>query len=188
MGRLIYHSSKDMLMHINGILDAAAIESKNLNLDLKNISINEIIKEVIENNSSRALQKKQLLHINLQGDYIVTADEHWLKIAIDNIINNAIKYSPLEKNIYVSTEKSGDNILIKVRDEGQGLTDEDLGKMFMRYQRLSARPTDGESSTGLGLSIVKDIIEFHKGKIWAENKEGTGAEFFIQLPINHSLV
>jgi len=187
MGRLIYHSSKDMLKHINGILDAAAIESKNLNLDMKNISINEIIKEVVENNSSRALQKRQLLNINLQEDYIVTADDHWLKIAIDNIINNAIKYSPLAKNIYVSTEKNGDNILIKVRDEGQGLTDEDLGKMFMRYQRLSARPTDGESSTGLGLSIVKDIIELHKGKIWAENKEGKGAEFFIQLPINHSL-
>ncbi len=54
--------------------------------------------------------------------------------------------------------------------------------MFVRYQRLSAKPTDGESSTGLGLSIVKDIIEFHKGKIWVESKVGSGAEFIIQIP------
>jgi signal transduction histidine kinase/ligand-binding sensor domain-containing protein len=184
MGGLIYDSSKDMLRHINEILDTAAIESKNLNLNMKNVSVNDIIKEVVRNNNNRALQKKQKLQVTLKEDNIVTADEHWLKIAIDNIVSNAIKYSPFGKNIYITSETRDSDVLIKIKDEGQGLTEEDKQKMFTQYQRLSARPTDGESSTGLGLSIVKDIIEFHKGKVWVESKKGEGAEFIIQLPGN----
>jgi len=185
MGRLIYHSSRDMLLHINQILDSAAIESKNIKLNMKNISVNEIIRRVVKDNHNRTIQKQQTVQLNLQEDNFTTADEHWLKIAIDNVINNAIKYSPFGKNIYVTSERESGKILIKVKDEGPGLTEEDMKRIFTRYQRLSAQPTDGESSTGLGLSIVKDIIEYHGGNIWAESREGKGAEFMIQLPINH---
>ena len=185
MGRLIYHSSKDMLRHINEILDAAAIESSSLKLNLKKVSIKEIINEVIKNNNSRAIQKGQTLTTNLQEEIDVKADEHWLKVAIDNVVNNAIKYSQLGKSIHVTSENINGSVYIKVKDEGQGLTEEDKNKMFTRYQRLSAQPTDGESSTGLGLSIVKDVIEFHNGKIWAESEEGKGTEFIIQLPAIH---
>ncbi len=126
MGRLIYNSSKDMLRHINEILDSAAIESKNLMLNMKNVSVNEMIKEVVKNNSNRAIQKNQTLRLTLQDDNVVSADEHWLKIAIDNVVNNAIKYSPRGKNINVTSEKRNGNILIKVKDEGPGLTEEDI--------------------------------------------------------------
>ena len=185
MGGMIYQSSKDMLRHINEILDTAAIESKNLNLNMKKVSVNDIIKEVIRNNNNRALQKKQILQVTLKEDNVVFADEHWLKTAIDNIVSNAIKYSPFGKNIYVTAETREGDALIKIKDEGQGLTEDDKKKIFTQYQRLSARPTDGESSTGLGLSIVKDIIEFHNGKVWVESKKGEGAEFIIRLPGNH---
>jgi signal transduction histidine kinase len=152
---------------------------------MKKVSVNDIIKEVIRNNNNRALQKKQILQVTLKEDNVVFADEHWLKTAIDNIVSNAIKYSPFGKNIYVTAETREGDALIKIKDEGQGLTEDDKKKIFTQYQRLSARPTDGESSTGLGLSIVKDIIEFHNGKVWVESKKGEGAEFIIRLPGNH---
>jgi signal transduction histidine kinase len=182
MAGIIISSSRDMLKQINEILDAAAIESKNLKLNLKKVSVNEVVKEIIKNNNFRARQKKQILEISLMDNNYVIADDHWLKIALDNVVNNAIKYSPTEKHILVSTQRVNGNVLIRIKDEGQGLTNEDLEKMFRRYQRLSAKPTGGESSTGLGLSIVKDIIDLHNGKIWAVKNPADGAEFIIQLP------
>ena len=70
-----------------------------------------------------------------------------------------------------------------MRDEGPGLTDEDKGRLFGKFQRLSARPTGGESSTGLGLSIVKQLVELHAGRVWAESDgPGAGARFHVELP------
>ena len=78
---------------------------------------------------------------------------------------------------------AGDHILIRIRDEGAGLSAQDISRVFGRFQRLSARPTGGESSTGLGLSIVKRIVELHGGRISAESPgPGRGATFTIRLP------
>jgi len=186
MASIILSSSKDMLMQINEMLDAAAVESKNIKLDLKATLINKVLSDVIKNNYKRALQKGQAIITYFDSDCSVLLDEHWFKIAYDNIISNAIKYAPFDTQILATTEVSDSNIMIKVKDEGKGLTSEDMEKLFNRYQRLSAKPTGGETSTGLGLSIVKDIIDFHKGKIWAESVPGSGATFIIQLSIyNH---
>ncbi|MHB1688161.1 MAG: sensor histidine kinase [Ignavibacteriaceae bacterium] len=183
MANIIFDSSKDMLGQINDMLEAAAVESKNLKLELKTVSINKILNDVIQSNSKRAIQKQQTIIAKLDNDCQVFVDEYWLKIAIDNLVSNAVKYSPLGKKIFVSTEILNENLLIKIKDEGHGLTAADMEKLFNRYQRLSAKPTGGETSTGLGLSIVKDVIEIHNGKVWAESKPGSGAEFIIQLSI-----
>ena len=183
MAGIILSSSKDMLQQINEMLDTAALESKNLKLDLKLLSVNKILSEVIKNNYRRAAQKGQTILTYLGNDCNILLDEHWFKIALDNIINNAIKYSPFDSQILASTEFNESYVVIKIKDEGVGLTSEDLKKLFNRYQRLSAKPTGGETSTGLGLSIVKDIIDFHGGKIWAESSNGQGSTFIIQLTI-----
>ena len=184
MAGIILSSSRDMLQQINEMLDAAAVESKNLKLDLKPISINKILADVIKNNYRRAAQKGQTIITYLGNDCEILLDEHWFKIALDNIINNAIKYSPFDSQILATTELQESFILIKIKDEGAGLTSDDLKKLFNRYQRLSAKPTGGETSTGLGLSIVKDIIDFHGGKIWAESSNGQGSTFIIQLSLS----
>jgi response regulator receiver sensor signal transduction histidine kinase (EC 2.7.3.-) len=113
-----------------------------------------------------------------------------MREVIDNLISNAIKYSPQGTNITVRVQHSKDDdadgapsVLISVRDEGQGLTEEDMKKLFGKFQRLSARPTAGESSTGLGLSIVKQLVELHGGKVWAESEgKNKGSIFRIELP------
>jgi signal transduction histidine kinase len=106
-----------------------------------------------------------------------------MREAIDNLISNAIKYSPIGGKIAVVVSHEQSNTVIRIADEGAGLSPEDLGRLFGRFQRLSAKPTAGESSTGLGLSIVKRIIDMHGGKVTADSDgPGRGATFTVVLP------
>ena len=102
---------------------------------------------------------------------------------IDNLVSNAIKYSPIGGKIAILVSHEDNNTVIRVADEDAGLSPEDLGRLFGRFQRLSAKPTAGESSTGLGLSIVKRIIDMHGGEVKANSDgPGKGATFTITLP------
>jgi signal transduction histidine kinase len=106
-----------------------------------------------------------------------------MREAIDNLISNAIKYSPIGGKIAVVVSHEQNNTIIRIADEGAGLSPEDLGRLFGRFQRLSAKPTAGESSTGLGLSIVKRIIDMHGGRVNADSQgPGLGSTFTVILP------
>jgi signal transduction histidine kinase len=102
---------------------------------------------------------------------------------LDNLISNAIKFSSCGKSVFVHVRGNEHSIYIEVQDEGQGISQEDQKKLFGKFARLSARPTAGESSTGLGLSIVKSMVEAMNGKIWCESEFGQGATFIVELPI-----
>ncbi|MNV55100.1 Sensor histidine kinase YycG [compost metagenome] len=114
----------------------------------------------------------------------MNADEGKLTEIVDNLVNNAIKYSPLGTNIFVRVRETADHkVIIEVEDEGLGLTIEDKSKLYQRFTRLSAQPTGGENSTGLGLSIVKVLVEAHEGTIFAESEgQGKGCKFIVKLP------
>ena len=103
---------------------------------------------------------------------------------IDNLVSNAVKFSPPEKSIWLTVgPASGGFLEFRVRDEGPGCDDNDLADMFTRYRRLSARPTAGEPSTGLGLSIAKRHVEAMKGTLHCESEPGRGATFVLRLPL-----
>ncbi len=95
-----------------------------------------------------------------------------------------MKYSPIGGAIAVSVARRPASAVIRVRDSGPGLSPEDMARLFGRFQRLSAKPTAGESSTGLGLSIAKRIVDLHGGRVAAEGGEGAGAIFTITLPLH----
>jgi signal transduction histidine kinase len=127
----------------------------------------------------------------LQPDCLAKVDSKRFYEVVDNLISNAIKYSPLGKIITVSCQKISRNqngisntyILLAVKDEGQGLTESDMTKLFGKFQRLSAQPTGGEGSTGLGLAIVKELVRLQGGRVWAESEGiGKGTTFFVELP------
>ena len=114
----------------------------------------------------------------------ILADAQKLEEAIENLIDNAIKYSKPEKQITVSTEKDEKGkLIIKVADQGVGMSYIDIQKAFQKGVKLSARPTGDEVSTGLGLWIVKKIIDDHKGLIKIESELGKGTTFIITLPV-----
>jgi signal transduction histidine kinase len=97
-------------------------------------------------------------------------------------LSNAIKFSPRERIVFIRIFKDGQKLCIAVKDQGPGLTQEDKEKLFTPYQRLSASPTAGENSTGLGLSIAKRLMEELHGDLWCESSEGLGACFIMELP------
>lgn len=109
-----------------------------------------------------------------------------MRMALDNLVNNAIKYSPRGSEVLVtlsSYEREGEVYAsIRVKDHGPGLTQEDMARVFGQFHVLSARPTGRESSTGLGLSIVRQVVDGHRGRVWVESTHGQGATFCIDLP------
>jgi signal transduction histidine kinase len=131
----------------------------------------------------QAAAKKQRIHAATDEGCIVEGDEDWLRQVLENLLGNAIKYSPERRSIWLAVRKDGGHVRLEVKDEGPGLSDEDKGRLFGRFQRLSARPTGGESSTGLGLSIVKQLVERHGGRVFAESEgRGRGTTFVAELP------
>jgi len=103
---------------------------------------------------------------------------------VQNIISNAIKFSQPNKKIYITIRNSEEpqHIDISIKDEGPGFTENDKKKLFQKFAKLSARPTGGEHSSGLGLSIVKKLVEMMNGKIRVESEHGKGAEFILTFP------
>jgi len=180
----IFQSAKMMLSIITDILESAAASSAKLELKFEPMKMADLIRESIKNNKARLNQKNQKVIEELDEEAVASIDKIWFKEAIENLMSNAIKYSPMGKTIWIKVRKNEKTIRISVIDEGPGLTDNDKKKLFNKFQRLSARPTGGETSTGLGLYIVKDIVEKHNGKVYAESTPGQGSEFIIELPVS----
>ena len=128
-----------------------------------------------------AERKKITLHHIRATHLQIEADSAYLNQIIENLLSNAIKFSHFSKNIYITETEEQGNVLVRIQDEGPGMTAADKKKLFKKYEKLSARPTGNESSTGLGLSIVKKFVEVMNGKIWCESVEGNGATFIIQF-------
>jgi PAS domain S-box-containing protein len=186
----------EMLLIITSFLDIEQIESGNMGLVLENVSL-EIVRKAILSHTKRAHEKEITIHFKEPNDAIfVVADKLALKQVLDNLMSNAIKFSQRSKNIFVRIlEKQeeieqvfGENIpnkylRIEIQDEGPGLNEEDFSKIFKKFARLSAKPTGQESTTGLGLSIVKKLVEMMNGNVWCESQKGKGATFIVELPI-----
>jgi signal transduction histidine kinase len=109
-------------------------------------------------------------------------DRQILGQILDNLVSNAVKFSPRGKTIHVRVDRRQGRVRLEVRDEGPGLTEQDRERLFKRFARLSARPTGGEGSTGLGLSIVAKLAELLGARITCESEPGKGATFTLELP------
>jgi signal transduction histidine kinase/CheY-like chemotaxis protein len=143
-----------------------------------------LVTEVSENNRKLANAKEQQLHVEVETALRVRGDTERLREAFDNLVSNAVKYTRRGGRIGVKAAREGGDAIVRVADQGPGLLPEDHNRLFGRFQRLSAKPTAGESSTGLGLSIAKRIIDLHNGRIFVETPgEAGGSVFAIALPL-----
>lgn len=175
--------SNQMLTLLNDLLDVSIIESGKLDLQLDLSSFRDFLVDRVKINAVIADKKGIRLHADFDDVPETLFDSNRIGQVIDNLISNAIKFSPPSANIYVKMIREGDRIRVSVKDEGPGLSIDDKLKLFGEYQRLTAKPTAGEKSTGLGLSIAKKIVEAHRGKIWAESEPGSGATFLFTIPL-----
>ncbi|NLR92524.1 ATP-binding protein [Flammeovirga agarivorans] len=166
---------------ITRILDVKAIEAGHLNLEIVEFELDEVVETVVEQLTKKAERKGIEVYQRLKP-CVVLADPNGVRQILENLLSNAIKFSPKNERIDVEIEFCDqEKVRLSVRDHGPGLSLEDKEKLFGKFQRLSAKPTDGESSTGLGLSIAKKFTEAMKGKIHVESEEGKGAKFIVTL-------
>lgn len=153
-------------------------------LTLEKTSIKRIIDSVCSQNNAYA-QGKGIKIINKSSINTpeTKLDPSKIEEVIDNLVNNAIKYGKENTSIYVSTFFTNENITVEISDNGVGLSDEDQAKAFEKGAKLTPKPTGDETSSGLGLWIVKKIVEEHNGSVWVKSKLGTGSTFGFKIPI-----
>ncbi|PTX43563.1 GAF sensor signal transduction histidine kinase [Christiangramia gaetbulicola] len=187
IGLQIKDAGKRMNRIITELLASAVENDQKIQLRLKPIKLSKVVKGVVDSNMVLARNKKQNLILNIENDCNLFADHERLTEILDNLINNAIKYSPFGKIIYVSIKIENNLGVVEVKDEGPGLTKDDKKNLFRKFISLSAQPTGGEPSTGVGLSIVKDLVDAHKGSITAISEgAGMGTTFTLKLPLSES--
>jgi two-component system sensor histidine kinase/response regulator len=147
------------------------------------IDLTEAASRAVQDYQEMARRKSLELHRILPKEsVIVTADRRALGQVLDNLLSNAVKFSPPGKEITVSVQSTENAAECVVKDQGPGFTAEDKGRMFCRYGRLSARPTGGEPSTGLGLSIVRKLVHNMNGELTCDSSPGQGATFTVKFP------
>jgi signal transduction histidine kinase len=179
----IRDATKRLTTMVDHLISYAMADAFDITIRREPVDVAALVKEVADANQPLAVNKQQAISVTAPSNIVTMCDTDRIREAIDNLISNAIKYSPIGGKIGVVVTHEGSDTIIRVNDEGAGLSPEDLGRLFGRFQRLSAKPTAGESSTGLGLSIVKRIIDMHGGEVTAESDgPGKGSTFTITLP------
>ena len=183
MAENISHSSSQMLAFVKEFL-ANASADHGLNLRTEPVSLSDAAARAVRQHQEAAKCKQLVLKIVLPPNGInVLADGAALNQVLDNLLSNAIKFSPPGKQVRLTVCPPGARFVeCQVQDEGPGFSENDKARMFRRYGRLSARPTGGEPSTGLGLSIVKKLVLAMHGELACESTPGNGATFAFRLP------
>jgi signal transduction histidine kinase/CheY-like chemotaxis protein len=169
---------------VDDLVADAMADALDITVRREPVDITVLVQEVAEANRPLAARKQQTITVAAPANHIAMCDADRVREAIDNLVSNAVKYSPIGGAIDLLVGEEDGGILVRVSDQGAGLSPEDISRLFGRFQRLSAKPTAGESSTGLGLSIVKRIVDLHGGRIAVESAgPGQGATFKMTLPV-----
>ena len=180
---MIQNTSKRMIDLIDDLLNISAIESGELHFDMEYVDLAVLAGIVVDGFTLQAQRKGQVIVFTPQvaDDVTVLVDSIRMQEAIENLISNAIKYSPPNSEIRIGVERVRSKVQLWVADSGPGFTEEDKQRLFQKFQMLSAKPTGNEASTGLGLAIVKALVDAHKGTVSVESELGNGSKFIIEL-------
>ncbi len=184
----IHQASEAMLDLVNELLDVAVIEAGELKLRPVPCNLTALVKECASLRNIDATKKKtQIVLCTPPAPPWATVDSAKMKQVVDNLISNAVKYSPPGSLVTVTIQGDERNCGFSVRDQGPGIPDNERDRLFRDFGRLSVRPTGGEQSTGLGLAICRKIVDAHRGTITAENLHGRGCEFRVALPLQPAI-
>jgi len=176
----IDYSLDKMSEMINKTLNVEALKSGTLKANIKTKDVKPILSKVIDSCESQSKRKNIRLVKNFgEKNCVADIDEQFVIHVFENLISNAIKFSPPAKTIKISIHNQSERLHVLVEDQGPGINEADQKIMYKKYQKLSARPTAGENSTGLGLYIVKDLVQLMGAKIEYSDAENGGAIFKI---------
>ncbi len=180
----IKNSTKTAIHITKDLLDLHKYEAGKFNLLVTTFSPFDILMNLIDQYQRISDEKQiRILLKNEIDDVSIYADKNKVERVLENLISNAVKFSPFNTKITISLKLKPKSLVISIKDEGPGLSDSDKKQLFKKFAKLSAKPTGGETSSGLGLSIVKLLTEAMGGSVYCISEFGNGAEFFVEFPI-----
>lgn len=173
---------------IRDLLDINKAQNKDVVLDVTEFSLSNYLDDWKCNFEKQLTEKEQKLMVSGDfGDINIATDQGMLSRILDNLMSNAIKFSETNTSIYLGINLVEDHVCISLRDEGPGISEKDQKKMFKPFTKLAARPTNGEPSNGLGLSIIKALVQKLKGTLKVESELSKGTTFFVSLPATQAI-
>jgi PAS domain S-box-containing protein len=187
--RNIQNSTERMSSLIKNVLNLNRIERGVIQPDFKVMNVKSCVWDVVNRNMIFAERKKIKLTFTVlnEKDLNITTDCNYFSHIVENLLSNAIKFTHTGKTVEVSIEKQDDTIRVNIKDEGQGIKREEVHLLFHQFEKLSARPTAGEYSTGLGLSIAREYAQILRGSIDVVSEWGHGSIFTLVMPIDINL-
>ena len=181
---IVHRNANKLLGLVNQLLDISKIESGNMKLQASPQNIIQVIKVLVLSFTSYAERKKITLNFNsTQDEIMVYLDKDKIDKIITNLLSNAFKFTPDGGEIEVSVKRDDKFVNVSVNDNGIGIPKENLDKIFDRFYQVDGSHTRKQEGTGIGLSLTKELVELHKGRIEVESEEGRGATFIISLPL-----
>ena len=170
---------------VGDLLDASRLQAGRLTLDIGNVDVCALIREAVEMLKLNAQERKLELKAEPPPQpCVLRADAGRLLQVLDNLIGNALKFTPPGGRVTVSAERTTSEVVVTVADTGEGISTQDLDQIFERFWQ--ARNGDRRGGAGLGLAITKGLVEAHHGRIWVQSKEGEGSRFSFALPVAQS--
>ncbi|GAB4411476.1 MAG: hypothetical protein Kow00106_05690 [Anaerolineae bacterium] len=178
----IVQQTHHMLTLLDDLLDVSQIEAGKLELRHEPLAVADFVGDLVGRHNQLSASKGTVIVLRHVESGTLVADPVRLRQVLDNLISNAVKYSPPGSTVWVDVIRERDGWRLAVQDQGPGISPADRDKLFTDFARLSARPTGGEKSTGLGLAITRRVVEAHGGIIDVDSMPGQGATFWVWLP------
>lgn len=172
----------DGLSMVKNLLDQRKLDDSAIDMRIEPVDLSALLHTLLRNYSTLASKKHIDVRAKVEHALVAHADRHYVTRIIDNLVSNAIKFSPVNTTIRISLSAANGSVMFSVTDEGPGFSEADQALMFGKYRRLSAKPTGGESSTGLGLYIVKSLAGQMGASVNCISSPGAGATFEVKFP------
>lgn len=177
-------SSDELLEFVSSILNLGRIESKDIKLHVKSRDPNSLIAEVIDKFEYMAKSKTIEITAELETLFSVKMDVDLIRQVLSNLVENAIKYSPENSRILITSEERDGRVIIQVADQGMGIPEDELPHVFMKFYRSKNAKSSTIKGSGLGLYLAKYFVELHKGTISVDSRPGEGSTFTVELPMD----
>lgn len=176
-------SSEDLGFILDNLVELSRYQSNRLRLTVTQTDIGEVIQDIIDSEREKELSQSHTLSLDCPGDLpIIEIDEVRLRQIVRNLLDNAAKYSPRGTKIDVSVSVNRESVLVGVKDQGKGISSEDMVKLFQPFERINETSIT-RPGLGLGLLVCRRLVEAHGGEIWAESEVGKGSTFWFTLPL-----
>jgi PAS domain S-box-containing protein len=180
--RMAFNSNERQLHIVNDLLSTASAEAGKLRLTVSRVNVSKLVKRVVDEFLPTFKERKQTIHVNIAEGGFLRADSSYLKMVIENLLSNASKYTDRGGHITVTLENKERSIVLKVKDTGVGINAAQEAKLFRKFSRIDNPLSSEAGGSGIGLYLLKQIIDLHGGEVSVKSKEGQGTTFTVRLP------